>query len=100
MQKKLVLLIAFVLCFTNACARKEIHLYGTVTDTTGAPLSFTDIVIQDCNLKIMADVKGKYDIKVPRRKKVWFIWSHYIPHKMRARKSEEYNVVLKEPANL
>ena len=39
----------------------------------------------------------EYDIKVKRRKKVWFLWSHYVPHKMRARKSGEYNVVLKEP---
>ena len=96
-MKSIISIIISFLCITSVYARKEIHLYGTVTDTTGAPLSFTDIVIQDCNLKIMADVKGKYDIKVPRRKKVWFIWSHYIPHKMRARKSGEYCVVLKEP---
>ncbi len=97
-MKTIVPIFIILFSFTGAFARKDIHLYGTVTDTTGAPLSFTDIVIQDCNLKIMADVKGKYDINVKRRKKVWFIWSHYVPHKMRARKSGEYNVVLREPS--
>lgn len=96
-MRLIISILIALFCFTSTYARKEIHLYGIVTDTTGAPLSFTDIVIQDNNLKIMADVKGKYDIIVKRRKKVWFIWSHYIPHKMRARKSGEYNVVLKEP---
>lgn len=96
-MKSIVSILIALFSVSNVFARKEIHLYGTVTDTTGAPLSFTDIVIQDNNLKIMADVKGKYDIMAKRRKKVWFIWSHYIPHKMRARKSGEYNVVLKEP---
>jgi hypothetical protein len=94
---RIIFVILSIFCVSNVYARKEVHLYGIVTDTTGAPLSFTDIVVQDCNLKIMADVNGKYDIKVKRRKKVWFLWSHYIPHKMRARKSGEYNVVLKEP---
>ncbi len=96
-MKSIISIFITLFCVSNVYARKEVHLYGIVTDTTGAPLSFTDIVVQDCNLKIMADVNGKYDIKVKRRKKVWFLWSHYIPHKMRARKSGEYNVVLKEP---
>ena len=96
-MKSIISIFVALFCISNVYARKEVHLYGTVTDTTGAPLSFTDIVVQNCNLKIMADVNGKYDIKVKRRKKVWFLWSHYVPHKMRARKSGEYNVVLKEP---
>ena len=60
-MKSIISIFIALFCVSNVYARKEVHLYGIVTDTTGAPLSFTDIVVQDCNLKIMADVNGKYD---------------------------------------
>src|SRR5688572_14189616 len=61
MPKQLYTLIVLFFCFTVTSRAQTIE--GTITDSTGKPLAFATIKLGDTKQGIMADLKGKFQLR-------------------------------------
>ncbi|MGB0523169.1 MAG: SusC/RagA family TonB-linked outer membrane protein [Flammeovirgaceae bacterium] len=64
-MKKVLLLMLILLCYTAPSWAQEITVSGTIKDEAGDGLPGATVVIKGTNDGAVADIDGKYTIKVP-----------------------------------